>query len=74
MSKFIWDDSGLGSLIWETSIEDEGTISATGANIVAQAILGSDWLKKHDAEIREQAIKDVWAGVDAAYAQEIGAR
>jgi len=28
----------LGKLIWETSRYDEGTISATGANIVADAI------------------------------------
>lgn len=43
------DNTGLGALIWETSRADEGTISATGASIVAKAILSSDWLAAHDA-------------------------
>lgn len=29
----------LGKVIWDTSRADEGTISATGANIIADAIL-----------------------------------
>lgn len=32
-------DDALARVIWETSRRDEGTISATGANIVARAIL-----------------------------------
>jgi len=46
------DNTGLGALIWETSRVDEGTISATGASIIAKAILSSDWLAAHDAEVR----------------------
>lgn len=34
----------LGKIIWETSRADEGTISVTGANIVARALLASDLL------------------------------
>lgn len=33
----------LAELIWTTSRNDEGTISATGANIVADAILAAGW-------------------------------
>jgi hypothetical protein len=32
-------EEGLAEVIWHTSREDEGTISVTGANIVAKAIL-----------------------------------
>lgn len=39
-----------------------------------ESILSSEWLRKHDAAIRAEAIKDVWAGIDSAYAAEIGAR
>lgn len=48
-------DHGLGKLIWETSHADEGTISATGANIVAQAILASDFVAQIRAETLEEA-------------------
>jgi uncharacterized coiled-coil protein SlyX len=34
----------LGRLIWDTSRRDEGTISATGANVVADAILSAGWI------------------------------
>jgi hypothetical protein len=37
--------SDLGGLIWETSQRDEGTISVTGADIIADAILAEGWMK-----------------------------
>jgi hypothetical protein len=49
--------SDLGRLIWETSQRDEGTISVTGANIVAGAILAAGYRKPRTVstveEIRE---------------------
>jgi len=70
-TEFKFEDSGLGSLIWEASRNDEGTISATGASIVATAILESDWLKNHDAAIRLAVIEDarraLAVGVQTAY-------
>lgn len=36
----------LGQIIWTTSRNDESTISATGANIVADAILAAGWVKR----------------------------
>lgn len=36
----------LARVIWETSRGDEGTISATGANIVADAILAAGWRRR----------------------------
>lgn len=33
----------LARLIWETSRADEGTISATGADIIAEAILNAGY-------------------------------
>lgn len=35
----------LANIIWTTSREDEGTISATGAQHIARAILNSDWVR-----------------------------
>ncbi|MFE4229173.1 hypothetical protein ACFRJ8_14940 [Arthrobacter sp. NPDC056886] len=35
----------LGRIIWETSHHDEQTISATGANIVADAVLAAGYSK-----------------------------
>lgn len=35
----------LGKIIWETSHSDEATISATGANIVADALLAAGYRK-----------------------------
>lgn len=43
------DASSLARIIWDTSRADEGTISATGADIVAKAILDSDWLSQERA-------------------------
>lgn len=40
----------LAELIWTTSRADESTISATGANIVARAIVASDWFRERLAE------------------------
>jgi hypothetical protein len=37
--------SELGRIIWETSQSDEATISATGANIVAEWILAAGYRK-----------------------------
>jgi hypothetical protein len=39
------DRNELGRIIWETSQRDEATISATGANIVADAILAAGYRK-----------------------------
>lgn len=44
----------LARIIWETSRADEGTISATGANIVAAALIPKV----------EQVVAEVW---DAGY-------
>lgn len=49
------DRNALGKVIWETSHADEQTISVTGANIVADAVNASDWLRAHDAEVIEKA-------------------
>lgn len=53
----------LAQIIWRTSRADEGTISATGANIIARALLTSDWLKAHDAaraaEVRAEVGEEV---------------
>lgn len=40
----------LAELIWSASRADEGTISATGADVVAGAIAGSGWLRSLLAE------------------------
>lgn len=40
----------LAELIWSASRADEGTISATGADVVAGAIAGSGWLRDLLAE------------------------
>lgn len=47
------DVEALGRIIWDTSRADESTISFAGANIVARAILTSDWLASHVAAARE---------------------
>lgn len=39
-------DEGLAEVLWTASRADESTISATGANHVAAAILASDWLAR----------------------------
>jgi hypothetical protein len=38
------DEEELAALIWRTSREDEGTISATGANIIARTLLRSGYM------------------------------
>ena len=60
------DNTGLGALIWETSRADEGTISAAGASIIAKAILSSEWLAAHDAEVRADERERVAEKVAAA--------
>ena len=45
------DEEQLAEVIWAASRADEGTISATGANIVARAVLGSEWLAERDARL-----------------------
>lgn len=37
------DREALGRIVWVTSHADEGAISATGANIIADAILAAGW-------------------------------
>lgn len=36
----------IGRLVWETSRADEGTISVTGANIIADAILAAGYRRE----------------------------
>jgi len=43
----------LGSLIWHTSRDDESTISATGATIIAKAILAKFNVTEPDASITD---------------------
>lgn len=49
----------LAKIIWETSRADESTISAMGANIVADAILASGFLAKAWEEGRCAAARGV---------------
>lgn len=42
------DVEALACVIWEASRADEGTISATGARHVAEAILASDWAQQQE--------------------------
>ena len=45
----------LGEVIWEASRHDESTISFTGANIVARAILAKFDVEHHDREAENEA-------------------
>jgi hypothetical protein len=58
------DVHALGEIIWTTSRADESTISATGANVVARAILDSDWLAQRDAAQRAEGAKAVVDAVE----------
>lgn len=51
------DVTALARLIWHTSRADESTISATGANIVAAAVLASSWLAERDARVQAEALR-----------------
>lgn len=53
--------SGLGRVVWEASRQDEGTISALGADVVAKAVLGSDWLAAHDREVAARSLRELHA-------------
>lgn len=53
----------LGQIIWETSRADESTISYAGANIVARAILASDWLAGVRAQARREALSEAAQGL-----------
>lgn len=66
----------LGRIIWETSRADESTISATGANIVADAILTAgyrlpeptvavDWEYRCKLRSTDQTFEHPWVSVDA---------
>lgn len=59
------DVKALGQIIWETSRADESTISYAGANIVAKAILASDWLAGYNAS-RAEAAEARAAALEAA--------
>lgn len=48
----------LAELIWNVSRRDEGTISATGANIVAGAVLAAGYSRTPDAHLRERGESD----------------
>jgi hypothetical protein len=52
----------LARLIWETSRDDEGTISATGANIVARAVLTAGFHRQGPIPTVEQ-FKDTLSSV-----------
>lgn len=62
------ESSGLGNLIWEVSQQDEATVSATGASILAKAIISSQWLA-HDRRKTEQRAA---ATAVRAYADTLG--
>ena len=52
----------LGRIIWDTSRADESAISATGANIVADAILAAGWRPPATADHpTEPSAHQVWA-------------
>jgi len=38
----------IARIIWETSRDDEGSISATGANIIADALVAAGYVKQAD--------------------------
>ncbi|AYN57468.1 hypothetical protein HOU47_gp62 [Arthrobacter phage Constance] len=46
----------LGRIIWTTSHRDEGTISATGANILADAILAAGYRKPHQITTADELL------------------
>lgn len=52
------EERALAELIWTTSRGDESTISATGANIIADAIMDSGWLILRDARSRAEALRE----------------
>jgi len=54
----VGDVEGLAELIWHTSRADESTISAAGADIVARAVLASDWLAAFAAAQRAEALRE----------------
>jgi len=51
------DSSGLGEVIWRASRADEGTISVAGADIVAQAIRDSDFVKQVRVSVLKEALE-----------------
>ena len=61
------DVEALGEVIWTTSRADESTISATGANIVARAVLASDWFAAHDAQVRREERERIAQAVSSAF-------
>lgn len=46
--------SELGNIIWTTSHRDEGTISATGANIIADAIMDAGYQRPRPISTAEE--------------------
>lgn len=48
----------VAQVIWETSRRDEGTISATGANIVAAAVMSLFDVVRSEAEIKAEALEE----------------
>lgn len=52
------DVETLAEVIWTASRADESTISATGANHVARAVLASDWLAAERAKAKAEALRE----------------
>lgn len=48
----------LGKLIWETSRADEGTISVTGAKIIARSILAKFLIGAAADQVRAEALRE----------------
>jgi hypothetical protein len=42
--------AAIGKIVWDTSRRDEGTISATGANIIADALLAAGYVSMSDSD------------------------
>ncbi|MDQ7877334.1 hypothetical protein Q9R08_05020 [Microbacterium sp. QXD-8] len=61
----------MARIIWETSRADEGTISATGANIVARALAATGFFRQGpitDAQVKAARSALGLANTDAAHA------
>lgn len=54
----------LAETIWTASRADESTISATGANVVARAVLSSGWFADRLAEARAERDAEWRARID----------
>jgi len=62
--------NGLAEVIWTASRADEGTISAIGAEWVADAILDSAWLAEQYAAQRAGAVREALSEVERRVAAD----